>query len=127
MPHLFLEMGYIILFVLSPILLLALLWQNKYISSRRYLGCVIGIVIAVGVASSVVIFGRCFVACSELFFIMNLPLSFLVRVVLRVPSPSWQLTLDILVPFIVYPFLGLMVGRALDLRAGRKPRVTSDI
>jgi hypothetical protein len=109
-----LEATYLLLFVVLPVLCLAYLWRRKKIATFRGLLLILGLLIAVGFASWRILFGTYFIASTEIFFLLNLPMGALVSYFSSRLSPFYGTLMDILVPLAFYPCLGYLLGCLID-------------
>jgi|YNPBryBLVA2012_1023415.scaffolds.fasta_scaffold14751_2 hypothetical protein len=116
MIQLCLELAYCLLFIVLPVALIVYLRRTRRITSAMRLLCLCGILIGVGFASWRLLFGNFFLVSSEVFFLINLPLGAMVSIFSSRLEPSQAEVMEIAVPMIFYPCLGLAVGWAIDQR-----------
>ncbi len=110
------ECFYFAVFVLLPIGLLILLWQSRKIQTLRMLLFLGGLFLSIGILSFY--FLAEYIGFSPfLFTVINYPLFVLLTLTnkyLNINFDQLYTASFIVIPFLVYPFIGFLVGAILD-------------
>jgi len=118
------ECLYVAVFVLFPIGLLFLLWQSRKIQTLKMLLFLGGIILSIGILSFYFFAGH--VAFSPFIFtVINHPLVILLTLINKYLNINFDYLFIVaftVIPFLVYPPLGFIIGAILDkyiLKAGK--------
>jgi hypothetical protein len=111
----------VFLLLILPTVFLVVLWRRRYVTKIRVLFLSVGGVVAVGVLTWFFLFGKVFIAVADLFFVLNIPLYLATRAIAGMPLDQPPQEVDYVLPFLVYPLCGYVIGFAMDcLRRGSK-------
>lgn len=115
------ELAYVLVFIAFPIALMAYFRLKRRIATIQALFFWCGVLLGLGAASWRLLFGMSiFIASSEVYFLINLPLAAFVSLFSARLDPLHAELVDMFVPLLFYPLLGSAVGRVIDCKYHRR-------